>query len=179
MLPRNTMAAAVAERTSAVAERTSVVAERTSVVAERTSVVAERASVVAEHTSAVETLGLVVASRPGVGRAHQPWLGADPGEVCTWRRDLGPVLSSPVDTVAISGTAVGGTTALARAGYGQTIMASTYGPAIRVLRLHFRSPAAHPPASGICMFDFLFRLVGNRLFFGLWTRIDQTVEGAD
>jgi hypothetical protein len=77
---------------------------------------------VAEHTSAVEPLGLIVASRPGVSL----------DEVSMWGRDLGPVLSSPVDIVVISGTAVGGTTALARAGYGQTIMASTSGPAIRV-----------------------------------------------
>jgi hypothetical protein len=39
--------------------------------------------------------------------------------------------SSQVGIAAISGTAVGGITALARAGYGRTITASTCGPAIK------------------------------------------------
>ena len=39
--------------------------------------------------------------------------------------------SSQVGIAAISGTAVGGITALARAGYGRTFTASTCGPAIK------------------------------------------------
>lgn len=41
---------------------------------------------------------------------------------------------SRVDTGPISGTAVGGITASARAGYGRTITVSTCGPAIKVLQ---------------------------------------------
>jgi hypothetical protein len=42
-----------------------------------------------------------------------------------------PVHSPLVDTAAISGTAVGGITALARAGYGRIITAITCGPVIK------------------------------------------------
>jgi hypothetical protein len=119
----HTLAAAVAEHTSAAA-----VAEHT-LAAAGTS--AELTSVVAGHASAADKLGLV-ASRPGAGEAHPPWLGVDPDRVSVRCQDSGLALSPPVDTVAISGTAVGGTTALARAGYGQTITASTCGPAIKV-----------------------------------------------
>ena len=77
------------------------------------------------------------------------------------RRDLEPVLSSQVDTVAISGTAVGGTTALARAGYGQTITASTCGHAIKVsdtpsLNILW-SPVLHSRGTGVAYIDHLFR----------------------
>jgi hypothetical protein len=48
------------------------------------------------------------------------------------RRALEPVHSSPADIVAISGTAVGGITVSARAGYGPTITVSTCGPATNV-----------------------------------------------
>jgi hypothetical protein len=42
--------------------------------------------------------------------------------------------TSRVDTAAISGTAAGGITALARAGDGLTFTASTFGCAVRVLQ---------------------------------------------
>jgi hypothetical protein len=45
--------------------------------------------------------------------------------------NIAPGYSSQADTTAISGTAVGGITALARAGYGRTITASTCGRAIK------------------------------------------------
>jgi len=59
--------------------------------------------------------------------------------------------SSQVGIAAISGTAVGGITALARAGYGRTITASTCGPAIkgdrRVGIISFHAPLARPQIS--------------------------------
>jgi hypothetical protein len=61
------------------------------------------------------------------------WSGLDP--VRTSRLDIGPVHTSRVDTAAISGTAVGGITALARAGYGRTFTASTCGSAIEMERV--------------------------------------------
>jgi len=81
--------------------------------------------------SAADTL------RPGTS-----WLGMDPAHasrsgmdpVYASRPGIAPVPSSRVDTAAISGTAVGGTTALARAGYGRTFTASTCGGAIEVLQ---------------------------------------------
>jgi hypothetical protein len=45
---------------------------------------------------------------------------------------LGPVHTSSADTSAISGTVVGGITALGRVGYGRTFTASTCGRAIAV-----------------------------------------------
>jgi hypothetical protein len=68
-----------------------------------------------------------------VGQAHPLWLGVDRGRVHMLRPDIAPVHSSRVDTAGISGTAVGGITALVLAGYGQTITASMYGPVIKVL----------------------------------------------
>src|SRR6202030_4669224 len=50
--------------------------------------------------------------------------------------------TSQVDTAAISGTAVGGITALARAGYGRNITASTCGSAIKVLQSRRRAGGA-------------------------------------
>src|SRR6266850_2434543 len=47
------------------------------------------------------------------------------------RLDNETVHTSRSDTTDTSGTAVGGITALARAGYGRTITASTCGPAIK------------------------------------------------
>jgi hypothetical protein len=94
--------------------------------------VAVHTSAVVGHTSAADKLGLV-APRPGAGRAHPPWLGADPDRVyVVGRRAMEPVHSSPADIVAISGTAVGGIMASARAGYGRTITVSTCGPATKV-----------------------------------------------
>jgi hypothetical protein len=49
--------------------------------------------------------------------------------------------SSRVHTAVISGTAVGGTTASARAGYGLTFTVSTCGPAIEICDRHFTSLA--------------------------------------
>jgi hypothetical protein len=56
--------------------------------------------------------------------------------------------TSQVDTAGISGTAVGGITALARAGYGRNITASTCGSAIKVLQSCWRTggaTASHEP----------------------------------
>jgi hypothetical protein len=75
----------------------------------------------------------------GMDPAHASWLGMAP--VYTSRLDIAPVHLSRVDTAAISGMAVGGITALARAGYGRTLTASTCGPAIEILRRHFTSLA--------------------------------------
>jgi hypothetical protein len=73
----------------------------------------------------------------GMGPVRTPSLGMDP--VHTSRLDIAAVHTSRVDTAAISGTAVGGITALARAGYGRTFTPSTCGPAIKVLQRHFTS----------------------------------------
>ena len=77
-------------------------------------------------------------SRLDTSRLDTSWLDMDP--VHTSRLDIEPVHTSRVDTAAISGTAVGGITALARAGYGRSITASTCGPAIKALQ----SPPAQP-----------------------------------
>ncbi len=66
---------------------------------------------------------------PDTSRLDTSWSDMDP--VYTSRLDVQPVHTSRADTGAISGTAVGGITALARAGYGRTITASTCGPAIK------------------------------------------------
>ena len=86
------------------------------------------------HTSAVDALW----SRLDSSRQDTSWLDLDP--VHTSRPDIETVHTSRLDTAAISGTAVGGITALARAGYGRTITASTCGPAIKALQ----SPPAQP-----------------------------------
>jgi hypothetical protein len=73
-------------------------------------------------------------------------LDMDP--VHTSRLVIGPMHTSQVDTAAISGTAVGGITALARAGYGRNITASTCGSAIKVLQSRRRTggaTASHEP----------------------------------
>jgi hypothetical protein len=99
-------------------------------------------------TSAVDTLwphpsrldiSLLDTSRLDSSRLDTSWLDLDP--VHTSRLDIETVHTSRLDTTAISGTAVGGITALARAGYGRTITASTCGPAIKALQ----SPAAIGP----------------------------------
>jgi len=77
-------------------------------------------------------------SRLDSSRLDTSWLDLDP--VHTSRLDIETVHTSRLDTAAISGTAVGGITALARAGYGRTITASTCGPAIKVL--HRRNHSA-------------------------------------
>ena len=61
-------------------------------------------------------------------------LWSDLDRVYASRPGIAPVYSSRMDIAAISGTAVGGTTALARAGVGRTSMASTFGCAIRALQ---------------------------------------------
>jgi hypothetical protein len=68
-------------------------------------------------------------SRPDTSRLDTSWLDTDP--VRTSRMDIEAMYTSRVDTTAISGMAVGGITALARAGYGRTTTASTCGPAIK------------------------------------------------
>jgi hypothetical protein len=79
-------------------------------------------------TSEVDTLWPHL-SRLDTSRLDTSWLDMDP--VRTSRMDIEAIYTSRVDTTAISGTAVGGITALVRAGYGRTITASTCGPAIR------------------------------------------------
>src|SRR6266478_2966964 len=100
----------------------------------RTPEVADMA--VAVDTSAADTLWPPLSpldtSRLHASRPDMLWSGLDP--VRTSRLDIEPVHTSQVDTAAISGTAVGGITALARAGYGQTFTASTCGPAIKALQ---------------------------------------------
>jgi hypothetical protein len=86
------------------------------------------------HTSVVDALWWRLDS----SRLDTSWLDLDP--VRTSGLDIETVHTSRLDTVAISGTAVGGITALARAGYGLTITASTCGPAIKVL--HRRNHSA-------------------------------------
>jgi len=77
------------------------------------------------HTSVVDALW----SRLDSSRLDTSWLDLDP--VHTSRLDIETVHTSRLDTTAISGTAVGGITALVRAGYGRTITASTCGHAIK------------------------------------------------
>jgi hypothetical protein len=79
-------------------------------------------------TSEVDTLWPHL-SRPDTSRLDTSWLDMDP--VRTSGMDIEARYTSRVDTTAISGTAVGGITALVRAGYGRTITASTCGPAIK------------------------------------------------
>ena len=86
------------------------------------------------HTSVVDALWSRLDSSP----LDTSWLDLDP--VHTSRLDIETVHTSRLDTAAISGTAVGGITALARAGYGRNITASTCGPAIKVL--HRRNHSA-------------------------------------
>ena len=85
------------------------------------------------HTSVVDALW----SRLDSSRLDTSWLDLDP--VRTSRLDIETVHTSRLDTAATSGTAVGGITALARAGYGRTITASTCGPAIKALHRHNHS----------------------------------------
>src|SRR5258708_24321690 len=87
------------------------------------------------HTSVVDALWSLLDS----SRLDTSWLDMDP--VHTSRLDIETVHTSRLDTAATSGTAVGGITALARAGYGRTITASPWGPGIKVL--HRRNPTAH------------------------------------
>jgi hypothetical protein len=69
----------------------------------------------------------------GTDPAHGSRLGVDPH---TSGLHFTGAHSARVDTGGISGVAVGGTTALARAGYGRTITASTCGPATEILERH-------------------------------------------
>jgi hypothetical protein len=68
-------------------------------------------------------------SRLDTSRLDTSWLDMDP--VRTSGMDIEAMYTSRVDTTAISGTAVGGITALVRAGYGRTFTASTCGPATK------------------------------------------------
>ncbi len=96
-------------------------------------------SVVAADTLPVD------ASRLGMGRAAPLWLGVDPDRVYMSRQDIAPTHLSPANTAAISGMAVGGITALARAGYGRTTTVSTYGPAAKDRQCHFIGGLKPPP----------------------------------
>jgi hypothetical protein len=93
-------------------------------------------------TSVVDTLWRhpprLDTSRLDSSRLDTSWLDLD--QVHTSRLDIETMHTSRLDTTAISGTAVGGITALARVGYGRTITASTCGPAIKALQ----SPPALP-----------------------------------
>jgi hypothetical protein len=92
--------------------------------------------------TAVLGVGITAAAVVGTSaadplRPHTSVLDAsqlDMGPVCTSRLDIGPMYASQVDTAGISGMAVGGITALAHAGYGRNITASTCGSAIKVLQ---------------------------------------------
>src|SRR5215471_17082278 len=100
----------------------------------RLTAAADTAVVMAADTLVADTL------RPGIlglgrGPARGSWLGVDPP--FTSGRGFTGAHSACVDTGGISGMAVGGITALARAGYGRTITASTCGPATKVLERHF------------------------------------------
>jgi hypothetical protein len=85
-------------------------------------------------TAAVDTprtsqagMDLVPSLQVGITPQHSSHLDIVPRH--SWY--LESVHTSPVDTTAISGTAVGGITALARAGYGRIFTASTCGRAIK------------------------------------------------
>jgi hypothetical protein len=80
---------------------------------------------------------ILVADISGLGtdRAHGSWLDLDPPH--TSGMDFTGTHSACADTGGISGMAVGGITALVRAGYGPTITASTCGSATKILERHF------------------------------------------
>jgi len=83
--------------------------------------------------------GHIASGRFATGHGPGPplWLGVDPDRVYMSRQDIAPTYLSPADTAAISGMAVGGITALARAGYGRTTTMSTYGPAAKDRQCYF------------------------------------------
>jgi len=137
MLPRNTAAVVVV----AAADTLVVVAVDTLVVA---AVAILAAAAVDTSVVAADTLP-VDASRLGMGRAAPLWLGVDPDRVYMSRQDIAPTHLSPANTAAISGMAVGGITALARAGYGRTTTVSTYGPAAKDRQCHFIGGLKPPP----------------------------------
>jgi hypothetical protein len=87
------------------------------------------------HTSAVVDTSVVVADTSSLGMDQAHALRSGMGRAYTSGLDFVAVYLR-ADTDAISGTAVGGITASARAGYGRTITASTCGPAIKVLQRH-------------------------------------------
>src|SRR5215469_10594558 len=97
------------------------------------------ADVAAVDTSLEVTTSAVDTSRRDPARARASWRGVD--KLYMSRLDLA---AAPLraDTTAISGTAVGGITALVRAGCGRTITATMCGRAIKVLRHHTTSMAA-------------------------------------
>jgi hypothetical protein len=158
-----------------VAADTSVVAAADTlvVVAADTLVVAAVAilAVAAVDTSVVAADTLPVdASRLGMGQAPPLWLGVDPDRVYVPRQDIAPTHLSPANTAAISGMAVGGITALARAGYGRTTTVSTYGPAAKDRLCYFIVGLKPPPvptfseprrtvATGAGLFHTVIRVV--------------------
>jgi hypothetical protein len=95
---------------------------------------ADTAAVMVVDTLVVDTLVADI-SGPGTDPAHGSWLDVDPPY--TSGMDFTGAHSACVDTSGISGMAAGGITALARAGYGRTITASTCGSATEILERHF------------------------------------------
>jgi hypothetical protein len=91
-------------------------------------------SVVA-HTSVADTSAAHILDTSSLGMDQAHALRSGMGRAYTSGLDFVAVYLR-ADTDAISGTAVGGITASARAGYGRTITASTCGPAIKVLQRH-------------------------------------------
>ncbi len=98
---------------------------------------------VAADTAVVSVLDVPDTLRPPTSRLDTSWLGMDP--VYTSPLDIAPARMSRVDTAAISGMAVGGITALARAGYGRTFTVSTCGGAIEVLQSAMNRMPITPP----------------------------------
>src|SRR5713101_6811063 len=145
MLPRNTAAVVVvaaADTLVVAAAATLVVLAVDTLVVAAVAILAAAAvdtSVVAADTLPVD------ASRLGMGRPAPLWLGVDPDRVYMSRQDIAPTPLSPANTAAISGLAVGGITALARAGYGRTTTVSTYGPAAKDRQCHFIGGLKPPP----------------------------------
>jgi hypothetical protein len=112
-----------------------------------TAVATLAAGTLVVDTSVVDTSVVADTLRPdisglGTDRAREWWFGVDPPY--TSGLDLTRA-HSRVDTSAISGMAVGGITALARAGYGRTIPASMCGLATKVLERHFGDLNGSPP----------------------------------
>jgi hypothetical protein len=110
------------------------------------AVAADTAAVVVD-TSVVDTSAVDTSAVDTLWPPHM--LGSDQDLVYALHRGIAPVYSSRVDTAAISGMAVGGTTALARAGGGRTSTASTFGCATRAAEAQRRAQRVYVWADGI------------------------------
>jgi hypothetical protein len=134
----------------------------------------------------------LVADISGLGTdwAHGSWLDVDPPY--TSGTDFTGAHSACVDTGGISGMAVGGITALVRAGYGPAITASTCGSATKILERHFgdlywsaqpnwdevyecssrhSNPRAVPPAPGPRYVEQLFCHLNED-----WSRLNPALD---